>query len=561
MISPNKGIVEMRSYQSPAIIESEVKLNQNESPYNLPSEIVQKFNERMTKIKFNRYPDGSSTQLKKTIAKKFSVSPDQVMVGAGIDELLYYLMIAFLNNGDKVVRPVPSFAMYEICSKIFNAIDKPVMLSEDFELTEEFVTESKNAKIVFICRPNNPTSNSFNKKTIERVIKTTTGLVCIDEAYVEFTSDDCLDFLKYENVIIMRTFSKAYSCAGVRLGYAISNQAIIECMNKVKLPWNLSAMQQVLGELIIENDRVFSLMVAEIKSAKNDLLKEMEQIVPVLPSDSNFIVFKVENPLEVFNKLLAKGVLVRNISQYPKLDKYLRVSVGTKEENQRFVTALRECILPKQDGIIFDVDGVLVDVTQSYREAIKQTVKAIGGIEVSNKDIEKIKQKPNSNNDWDVCYALVYGIDNLKSVDRSSKSYLELKEKFQEIYLGNLRGFETSLIDVTLLQKLVSDGYKLGIVTSRPRAEALYVLDRLMPGIFDPNCIIALEDCSKEKPNPKPLLLAKKRICCPNAFYVGDTINDALAAKAAGMKFVSVTAGLQGDFNISNINEIKKVLI
>lgn len=558
MILPKKGILELLPYQSPAIIESVVKLNQNESPYNLPPGVIQKFNESMTQIKFNRYNEGSSKKIRELLARKFSVSPDQIMVGAGIDELLYYMMLAFLDKGDKVVRPIPSFAMYEICSRVFGGTDTPIMLSETFDLTEEFVNEAKDAKIIFICRPNNPTSNSFSKNTIEKVIKTTNGLVCIDEAYVEFANDDCLEFLKYENVIIMRTFSKAYSCAGARLGYAISTKTTIEYMNRVKLPWNLSAMQQVLGEIVLENEEIFSSKVAEIKLAKKDLLAELSKVVPVLPSDSNFILFQVENPSVIFDKLLAKGILVRNVSKYPKLDNYLRVSVGTKDENKSFITALNECLSPI-DGIIFDIDGVLVDVSKSYREAIKQTVKSINGIEISNKDIEKIKQKPNSNNDWDVSYALAYGVDDITSIDRTSKLYLELKEKFQELYLGSLRDFETSIADTALLRELAKS-YKLGIVTSRPRAEALYVLDRLMPDIFNTEYIVALEDCSKEKPNPDPLLLAKQKMCCIRPLYIGDTINDAFAAKAAGMQFVSVVPGLMGEFTIANINEIKKVL-
>jgi len=568
MIKARKIIEEMYSYAVPKIVDAEVKLNQNESPYDMPEKLRKELIKRLTNVSFNRYNDGSSQKLRLLLAKKFNVSIDQIIVGAGIDELLYYLAMAFIEKEDKVVRPVPSFSMYEICANVAGADDEPVMLSDDFLLSEEFVDKSKDAKLVFICTPNNPTSNSFDRKTIEKIIKTTNGIVCIDEAYAEFAEQDCLDFLKYDNVIIFRTFSKAYSCAGVRLGYALSNPIIIDRLNRVRLPWNINFFAQIVGEVVLENESIFEKRIMKIKKERERVFRrinEMNSLIEVLPSDCNFLTFKVANPDLVFAKLLEYGVLVRNISKYPKLEKYLRVSIGTKEENDKFLKALKSALAFSKsntviDGIIFDIDGVLVDVTNSYREAIKQTAQAITGTVFTNRDVQEIKKLPNSNNDWDVTYALIIGIKDLKSINRTCEQYKNVKDKFQELYFGGLRDQEEILISKETLTKLKRRGYKLGIVTSRPREEALYVLKQFIPKFFSENYIIAQEDCENEKPNPGPLLLAKERMGAKSILYIGDTINDRLAAKAAIMRYISVVKDPESDSVISNVNKILEVL-
>jgi histidinol-phosphate aminotransferase len=569
MVQARKLIEEMEPYAAPAIVEAEVKLNQNESPYNLPPRLVEEIKTRLSSIQFNRYNEGTSKRVRELLGKKFSVSADQIIVGAGVDELLYYLIMAFVEKGDKLVRPVPSFAMYEICARVSGARDCAIFLGQDFELTEEFVRESIDAKLVFICRPNNPTSNSFDKMIIERIIKQTKGIVCIDEAYAEFAKENCLDFLKYENVLIFRTFSKAYSCAGVRLGYAISNEKIIDRMNRVRLPWNIGILSQIVGEIVLMNDDLFMSRVEEIKAERDQLFGEMKKFVRVLPSDSNFITFEVNDPKSVFGKLQEKGILIRNISKYPMLSKYLRVNVGTKEENRKFLEALKEiCGKPgavatatdSSDGIIFDIDGVLVDVSKSYREAIKQTASALSGRTITDADVEEIKKLPNSNNDWDVTYALITGVRNMASIDRNDPTYKKAKAKFQDLYLDGLRDKETPIAKSETLRTLSERGYKLGVVTSRPRDEAFYVLDRLFPGIFKPGYVVAQEDCDVEKPSPKPLLKAKQLMDCGVVVYVGDTINDALAARAADMKFVSVVPALEADYKIKDVNKIFEVL-
>lgn len=552
-----KEIGEMAPYQIPKLLDAEVKLNQNESPFNIPEELVERIRKGIEKIQFNRYNEGSSKRIRELISEKFEVSPEQVIVGAGIDEILYYLVFAFVNKGDKIVRPVPSFSMYEICAKVGSAKDVPVELDGNFELTEEFEKESKDAKLVFICRPNNPTSNSFSKKTIERIIKTCEGIVCIDEAYAEFSEEDCKEFLKYENVILLRTFSKLYSAAAVRVGYGLSSKKIIENLNRVKLPWNVSLLTQIIGELLLENEQIFEKNIQEIKKNRELLVNGLKNLgIRTLPSDANFVLFEVENPKKIFRALLQSGVLIREVSTYPNLEKYLRVSVGTIEEIRLFLEALEKALAPI-DAIIFDVDGVIIDVSNSYRQAIMRTVQEFSGKKISQEEINKIKEIPGFNNDWDVSYALVKGIRTPIGKERNCDEYLQMKKYFQKIYLGELIENETQLISKKTLEELRNKGFELGIVTSRPREEALFILRKfdISPEYISEKNIIALEDCEEEKPSPKPLLLVKEKLGVKNPIFIGDTESDRLSAKRAGIRFIFCGKEI---LDVNQINEVLK---
>jgi HAD superfamily hydrolase (TIGR01548 family) len=214
----------------------------------------------------------------------------------------------------------------------------------------------------------------------------------------------------------------------------------------------------------------------------------------------------------------------------------------------------------KVDGIIFDIDGVLVDVSDSYREAIRLSAADALGREVGASEVTKVKKIPGMNNDWDAAYALFKGLKSAEGIARESEEYARIKGKFQELYLGGLRDREKLLIQEGTLRELRGRGIALGIVTGRPREEALYVLGRLVPEFFSEDCIIAMEDCEYEKPDARPITLAIKRMGCKSPAYVGDTISDAIAARNAGIPFVSVEEGLEADECINDVNEILEVI-
>ncbi len=548
-----KSVRLMAPYETPPLREAEAKLNQNESPLDIPGELKIKIAKSIRTTPLNRYFDGGSLQLCEAIARKYGVRAENVIVGAGIDELLYYLVLAFVEPGDRIVRPVPSFSMYEICARVSNAIDTPIMLDESFELNGEFVAAATNAKITFICTPNNPTGNSIDRARIKEILTTTSGIVCIDEAYAEFAKENCLGLLSYPNVIIMRTFSKLYSGAALRLGYAVADARIIEYMNRVRLPWNISAVSQAAGEILIQNDRLFEQRKKRILKNRDQLLKDLQKIVSVYPTDSNFILFKVDNSKKIFDTLLERGVLVRDVSNAPGLKGCLRVTVGTANENKKFISLLRAVLSnQKPDALIFDIDGVLVDVSQSYREAIKRTVEKETGRMPTDGEIEAVKQKPFSNNDWAVTYALATGFKgDLSTIDRTSALFIKLRNNFQSAY-RLFRDKEPLLIERALISEFQKRAIKIGFVTSRPRTEALYALGRI--GGVDPDFVVAQEDCDEEKPSPKPIQALLLRMQAKNPLYIGDTINDKLAAERARISYEPVDA-------TQNVNDILRRLL
>lgn len=214
----------------------------------------------------------------------------------------------------------------------------------------------------------------------------------------------------------------------------------------------------------------------------------------------------------------------------------------------------------KVDGIIFDIDGVLVDVSESYREAIRLSAEDFLGRKVEPSEVDGIKGIAGMNNDWDAAYALFKGLKSAEGIERESEEYAKIKGKFQELYLGGLRDKEKLIIREDTLRELRERGIALGIVTGRPREEALYVLGKLVPEFFAGECIIAMEDCEYEKPDARPIKLAIKRMGCKSPTYIGDTISDAIAARNAGIPFVSVVEGLEADARIDDVNEILKVI-
>lgn len=210
----------------------------------------------------------------------------------------------------------------------------------------------------------------------------------------------------------------------------------------------------------------------------------------------------------------------------------------------------------KADGVIFDIDGVLVDVSESYREAIRLSAGYVLGREVDVGEVDEIKRIPGMNNDWDAAYAIAKGLNSAEGIERESGEYEKVKAKFQELYLGGLRDKEKILIREETLRELKGRGIALGIVTGRPREEALYVLREFIPEFFSGECIVAMEDCECEKPDPEPIKLAIRRMGCGSPVYVGDTISDKMAAENAGIPFVSVVEGLGADIRINDVNGI-----
>lgn len=514
-------------------------------------------------IDVNDYPDPSYDDLIKALSKYSNAKITQIVAGAGADEVIDVICKVFIDPGDKAVVSTPTYSMYQVCTEIMGGKVVAVPRDDDFSVDADKLLNTankENAKIIFICNPNNPDGSLMPRKDIEKVLKGFKGPVVVDEAYFEFCNETVADLINsYQNLIVIRTLSKAFALAGMRIGYALACEQITNEMSKVRPPASISVFSEKLALKALSDISKMKKRVNGIIEEKERMKKELEKLgFEVFPSVTNFLLFKtggVEDANRLFEKALRKGYVIRNFSKKKGCENCLRVTVRTKQDDNKLLSVFSNY----SDGILFDVDGVLVDVSRSYREAIKQTVKEISGRKITAADIDEIKKLPNSNNDWNVSYALVKGITNMKSIDEKCEEYLEVKNKFQELYLNGLRDNEELLITKQTLSWLKQQGYKLGIVTSRPREEALYVLKPFIPEFFSEESIIALEDCDLEKPDPKPLILAKNRINARSAVYVGDTINDRLAAKSANMRYISVVPDSEAE-TVEDVNKIKEVL-
>ncbi|MEE8328535.1 MAG: histidinol-phosphate transaminase [Thermodesulfovibrionia bacterium] len=342
LVKPN--IRSLLAYEAEEI-PCRIKLDANESPYSgfriQGSGVSSKKNFK----NLNRYPDPEAKSLKKLLAKEFRVKPENILHGNGSDELIYYLITTL---GGPVLYPVPTFSMYGIISQALGEKKIEIPLDETFDInTDEFYKTIKKAKpkLIFLSSPNNPTGNSFSSDRILKIIKFSSSLVVIDEAYQPFSNKKSFVPLlkKYENLIILRTLSKI-GLAGLRVGFMIADSEIIKEVNKVRLPFNLNSVSQAIAVEALKKRKLLRRYIASIIIERERLFNKMNKMksIKLYQSDANFILFKLKNSDKIYKTLLKRGVLVRNMKRI--VNSCLRVTVGTPEENRIFLKTLKQLI-------------------------------------------------------------------------------------------------------------------------------------------------------------------------------------------------------------------------
>ncbi|NCO67078.1 MAG: histidinol-phosphate transaminase [Nitrospirae bacterium CG_4_10_14_0_8_um_filter_41_23] len=333
------GIRSLSAYEVKEI-PCKVKLDANESPYGFKGLL-----KALKFIKTNRYPDPEARFLKKFISRDFGVKPENILHGNGSDELIYYLITTF---GGPVLFPIPTFSMYGIISQALGEKRIAIPLEKEFDLDLEKILKAiknQKPKLIFLSSPNNPTGNCFSSDRILKIIEVSNGIVIVDEAYQPFASDKgFMPMLKdYKNIVIMRTLSKI-GLAGLRVGFLIADEEIINEVNKVRLPFNLNSLSQAAAVEVLKNKKVLKSCIKSITSERGRLFGEMAKIkgIKPYPSEANFILFRIKEPDKIYKGLLKKGILVRNMSGV--VNNCLRVTVGTPEENMGFIKVLKEVI-------------------------------------------------------------------------------------------------------------------------------------------------------------------------------------------------------------------------
>ncbi|MBC7000172.1 histidinol-phosphate transaminase [Cytophaga sp. FL35] len=297
----------------------------------------------------NRYPDPQQRNLKSVLAEQKKISTLHILLGNGSDEVLDLLFRAFCEpSKDNIITLPPTYGMYKVLADINNIENREVLLTTDFQphVSEILNKVDENTKIIFICSPNNPTGNSFKTEAIEEILNNFDGLVIVDEAYIDFSNQmswtSRLD--DFENLVVTQTLSKAYGMAGIRLGICISSREIISVLNKIKPPYNVNELTQAHALKRVSNPARILSEVNEILEQKRLLLSVLPQVdfvTEIYPSDANFILVKVDDATKRYNELLQLGVVVRNRSTQPLCENTLRLTIGTKDENIKLVTALK----------------------------------------------------------------------------------------------------------------------------------------------------------------------------------------------------------------------------
>jgi histidinol-phosphate aminotransferase len=317
---------------------AEVFLDANENSYGSPLD-----------ENFNRYPDPLQWKLKQEIAKIKGVPPQNIFVGNGSDEVIDIAFRIFCEPGkDNVIICPPTYGMYKVCANI-NAVEvKEVLLTKDFQLDVERILAAidTNTKLLFICSPNNPTGNSFNRLDIEMLLNNFRGIVMIDEAYINFSRQKPFlqELTEYENLVVMHTLSKAWGLAGLRLGLGFASEVIIDLFNKVKPPYNINESSQQLGIEALERIKEVNANIKNTVEQRGFLERELQQfdfIKRIYPSDANFILVKVTDADKLYQYLLMHRIIVRNRSREPLCENCIRITVGTQLENEKLLNALK----------------------------------------------------------------------------------------------------------------------------------------------------------------------------------------------------------------------------
>ena len=330
----------------------DVKLNQNESPFDLPDELKQELLDVYEQVEVNRYPTEQPERLRRALAEHDGVEPQQIIVGNGSNELTYTFGLAFLDPGAPVVLPRPMFSLYDKVARLQDADLTSVPPRDDLGFDAEALATAvaeTEAALTVLATPNNPTGLAMTLDEIERVVAASPGFVVVDEAYVEFnpegTAAELLD--RHPNVIVLRTLSKAFGLAGIRLGYLIAHPAVVQELMKARLPFMVDRFAEQTALAVLNRSGLIEDRAQRMQASIRDLTDALQAMegVEVVPSQANFVIFTTSLPADVLQDRLAdRGVLVRNMGGYPELEGYLRVSAGTEAENNAFLGALEKSL-------------------------------------------------------------------------------------------------------------------------------------------------------------------------------------------------------------------------
>ena len=316
-------------------VEASVFLDANENPYHAP---------------YNRYPDPLQKELKGLIAPLKQVREEQIFLGNGSDEAIDLIFRAFCRPSvDNVVAIDPTYGMYQVCAEVNDVEYRKVLLDENYQFSADklLAASDERTKAIFLCSPNNPTGNNLCRAEIEKLLQSFEGLVIVDEAYIDFSGarSFLLDLDNYPNLIVLQTFSKAWGCAAIRLGMAFASKEIIGLFNKIKYPYNVNLLTQNEAIALLKEPSTIAGWVDALlkeRSRLMDIFHSLPCCVHIYPTDANFFLAKVTDAKRIYDYLVSKGIIVRNRTKVALCGNCLRITIGTPEENDILLDALKD---------------------------------------------------------------------------------------------------------------------------------------------------------------------------------------------------------------------------
>jgi histidinol-phosphate aminotransferase len=351
-VAPRDDLALMDGYHSPQL-DVAVRLNTNESPFGPPEAWVDELAAALGDVAWNRYPDRQATALREALAEHHGTTPDRIFAANGSNEVLQSILLAYGGPGRTAVTFEPTYAMHSQIAKVTGTAVVQAERADDFTLDPAEVDRAlaTGPAVVFLCSPDNPTANVTPPDQVLDVVERSIAagaLVVVDEAYGQFAPSTALDLVDDDRpLLVTRTFSKTWAMAAGRLGYGVAPSWVVAELEKVVLPYHLDAVTQLAGRLALGHVDAMHARVEQIVAERERLVQALADLpVHQWPSGANFVLFRPDGRTgdEVWQALVDRGVLIRNCASWPRLDGCLRVTVGTPEENDRFLTALEETL-------------------------------------------------------------------------------------------------------------------------------------------------------------------------------------------------------------------------
>lgn len=486
-----------------------------------------------------RYP--SAAPLERSLARCLGITPEQVVVTAGADDALLRAALAFLGPDRPLTLASPTFEMIPRYARIARAETREVPWSGTGFPTREVIARARgSAGVVAVVSPNNPTGAVAGAESLVELSQALPRCILLwDGAYTEFADKDLTRIvLGLPNAIVVRTFSKAYGGAGMRVGWAAGPAELVRALRAAGNPYPVSSMALRWALATLEESAQARLRrsIGRVRAGRAILERSLRaKGIRVDPGQGNFVFFRTKRAQLVVRLLAALGIAVRGFSDRPQLGDAVRITVpSSRPALKRLTRALDAVLAPK--AILFDLDGVLADVSSSYRASIIETAASFGA-RIDAEMVRSEKAAGNANDDWSLTQRLMARVGVIRTFD-------EVRDRFEEIYQGadgrpGLRERESLLVPREVLGA-IADRAQLAIVTGRPRADAERFLSRF--GIADLFRAVVVREDARLKPDPEPVLVALRRLGVTSAWMLGDTVDDIRAARGAEVVPIGVQA-------------------